>query len=113
MSASISLTPDERNTLLDHYRCPFAEPELRLRPPPLPSRRPARPPPGPHPPAAGRRLPRAHHRRRPLLLHPDHRPLEEALREEPPRRPARPTARPPAAPRRPLGCPGRPLGHRE
>src|SRR5262245_63775170 len=31
MSASISLTPDERNTLLDHYRCPFAEPELRLR----------------------------------------------------------------------------------
>lgn len=31
MSASISLTADERNTLLDHYRCPFAQPELRLR----------------------------------------------------------------------------------
>src|SRR5262249_23284325 len=67
------------------------------RPLPLPLRRTRTPPPGPHPAAAGRWLPLGHHRRRPLLLHPDHRPLEEALREEPPRRPARPTARPPAA----------------
>jgi putative transposase len=31
MSATISLTTDERNTLLDHYRCPFDPPALRLR----------------------------------------------------------------------------------
>src|SRR5262249_54769592 len=99
-----------------HERQYLPDPRRTQHPPrplPLPLRRTRTPPPGPHPAAAGRWLPLGHHRRRPLLLHPDHRPLEEALREEPPRRPARPTARPPAAPRRPLGCPGRPLGHRD
>jgi transposase len=31
MSASISLAAHERNTLLDYYRCPYHQPELRLR----------------------------------------------------------------------------------
>ena len=31
MRTSISLSAEERNTLLDYYRCPFHEPELRLR----------------------------------------------------------------------------------
>jgi transposase len=31
MLPSISLTPDERNTLLDYYRAPFYDPALRLR----------------------------------------------------------------------------------
>ena len=31
MTPSISLTTDERKTLLDYYRCPTREPELRLR----------------------------------------------------------------------------------
>src|SRR5437764_14185767 len=31
MHPSISLTPDERNTLLDYYRAPFYDPALRLR----------------------------------------------------------------------------------
>jgi putative transposase len=31
MLPSISLTPDERNTLLDYYRAPFSDPALRLR----------------------------------------------------------------------------------
>lgn len=31
MSPSISLTADERNTLLDYYRAPFYDPALRLR----------------------------------------------------------------------------------
>jgi transposase len=31
MHPSISLTPDERNTLLDYYRAPFFDPALRLR----------------------------------------------------------------------------------
>lgn len=32
MSTSISLTPDERNTLLDYYRAPLGQPEPRLAP---------------------------------------------------------------------------------
>jgi transposase len=31
MSCSITLSPDERNTLLDYYRSPVHDPELRLR----------------------------------------------------------------------------------
>src|SRR4051812_2905350 len=31
MRPSISLTAEERNTLLDYYRCPSADPQLRLR----------------------------------------------------------------------------------
>jgi transposase len=31
MPSSIALLPEERNTLLDYYRCPFHDPHLRLR----------------------------------------------------------------------------------